>query len=87
MKTYENTTYDIEDESLFDIAFEGKCMICSWKSDMFFTNWTYISFVLTNPTNADLMKVANEYVVTTGETTHFILEGLHFKGKMMVGDI
>ena len=85
--TFENITYDIEDESLSDIAFEGKCIIYSGKSDMFFTNGTYISSILTNPTNADLMKIANEYVVATGETSHFCLEGLHVKGKMMGSDI
>jgi len=85
--TFNNITYAIEDEKLSDIAFEGKCMIYSGKPDMFFTNGTYISSILTNPTNADLMKIAHEYVVATGETSHFILEGLFVKGKMIGCDI
>ena len=85
--TFNNITYAIEDEKLSDIAFEGKCMIYSGKPDMFFTNGTYISPILTNPTNADLMKIAYDYVVATGETSHFILEGLFVKGKMIGCDI
>jgi len=83
---YNNVTYS-SDEPLTDFAFDGRCVIYSGKPDMFFSNGTYISPILTNPTNADIFKIANDYVIATCEQSHFFYEGLHVKGKMINSDV
>ena len=84
--SYDNVTY-CSDEALSDIAFEGRCIIYSGKPDMMFTSGTYISPILNNPTNADIFKLSNDYVIATCDNAHNCYEGLHVKGQMLNSDV
>jgi hypothetical protein len=65
-----------------DIAFVGKCFIYS-KPDGYFSNTkAFVSEILTNPTYAELLHVADKEIETTQDWHHVFFEGIHVVKKV-----
>jgi hypothetical protein len=65
-----------------DIAFEGKCFIYS-KPDGYFSNTkAFVSEILTNPTYAELLHVADKEIEITQDLHHVFFEGVHVVKKV-----
>lgn len=74
---YVSYSCDLDEDDIDDIAFEGKCIIYEKSSHLFGNGEGFMSDILINPTNRQLMYIADKLIEKTEDYHHTFYEGLH----------
>lgn len=75
-----------DDDDIDKIAFKGKCIIYHKGEDFFGNGKGFMSNILINPTNRELLYIADEIIEKTEDYHHVFYEGIHIK-KQITEDI